>query len=229
MQLKVVSSNKYTSCERIFLVTLLRTFLLPQARARKCYQGTFKKSVLANQFPDLKIDLKNLTDLLFDCKVFCAWSDENNVVLNESGQFFIRLSEQAHERIRITMDPLILLRLYALSDIALQHLFNEIYAPRSKYIRIALNLLNAPTGTEVFSSGDIQNQFALSTNAARKSFLNRMDNLQQHLLDTGLFDELNITIGYRKAPGKPVESIQFTWSYKKIPPAVPCTFEMRVP
>ena len=229
MQLKVVFSNKYTSCERIFLVTLLRTFLLPQARSRKYYQGTFKKSVLANQFPDLKIDLKNLTDLLLDCKVFCAWSDENNVVLNESGQFFIRLSEQEHERIRITINPLILLRLYALSDIALQHLFNEIYAPRSKYTRIALNLLNAPAGTEVFSSGDIQNQFALSTNAARKSFLNRIDNLQQHLLDTGLFDKLHITIGYRKAPGKPVESIQFTWSYKKIPPAMPCTFEIRVP
>lgn len=224
MQLKVVFSNKYTSCERIFLVTLLRTFLLPQARSQKYYHGTFKKSVLANQFPDLKIDLKNLTDLLFDCKVFCAWSDENNVVLNESGQFFIRLSEQEHERIRITINPLILLRLYALSDIALQHLFNEIYAPRSKYTRIALNLLNAPAGTEVFSSGDIQNQFALSTTAAWKSFVHRTDSLQQHLLDTGLFDKLNVTIGYRKAPGKPIESIQFTWSYKKIPPAVPCTF-----
>lgn len=224
MQLKVVFSNKYTSCERIFLVTLLRTFLLPQARSRKYYQGTFKKSVLANQFPDLKIDLKNLTDLLLDCKVFCAWSDENNVVLNESGQFFIRLSEQEHERIRITMNPLILLRLYALSDIALQHLFNEIYAPRSKYTRIALNLLNAPAGTEVFSSGDIQNQFALSTTAAWKSFMHRTDFLQQHLLDTGLFDKLNITIGYRKAPGKPVESIRITWSYKKALQAVPCTF-----
>lgn len=224
MQPAVIFPNNYTPCERIFFVTLLRTFLVPQARSQKYYQGTFKKSVLANQFPGLKIDLKNLTDLLFDCKVFCAWSDENNVVLNESGQFFIRLSEQEHERIRITMNPLILLRLYALSDIALQHLFNEIYAPRSKYTRIALNLLNAPAGTEVFSSGDIQDQFALSTNAARKSFLNRIDNLQQHLLDTGLFDKLHITIGYRKAPGKPVESIQFTWSYKKIPPAVPCTF-----
>lgn len=224
MQLKVVFSNKYTPCERIFLVTLLRTFLLPQARSRKCYQLTFKKTVLTNQFPDRKIDLKNLADLLLGCKVFCVMSDENNVVLNESGQFFIRLSEQEHERIRITMDPLTLFRLYDLSDIALQHLFNEIYAPQSKYTRIALNLLNAPAGTEVFSSGDIQNQFALSTMAAWKSFLNRIDNLQQHLLDTGLFDKLHITIGYRKAPGKPVESIQFTWSYKKIPPAVPCTF-----
>lgn len=224
MQLKVVFPNKYTPRERIFLVTLLRTFLLPQVRSRKCYQGTFKESTLADFFPDREIDLKNLTDLLLGCKVFCVGSDENNVALNESGQFFIRLSEQPHERIRITMDPRILLRLHALSDIALQHLFNEIYAPRSKYTRIALNLLNAPAGTEVFSSGDIQNQFALSTNAARKSFLNRIDNLQQHLLDTGLFDKLNITIGYRKAPGKPVESIQFTWSYKKIPPAMSCTF-----
>lgn len=224
MQLKVVFPNKYTPRERIFLVTLLRTFLLPQARSRKYYQGTFKKSVLANQFPDLKIDLKKLTDLLFDCKVFCAWSDENNVVLNESGQFFIRLSEQEHERIRITINPLILLRLYALSDIALQHLFNEIYAPRSKYTRIALNLLNAPAGTEVFSSGDIQNQFALSTTAAWKSFVHRTDSLQQHLLDTGLFDKLNVTIGYRKAPGKPVEAIRIAWSYKNIPPVVPCTF-----
>lgn len=224
MQLKVVFPNKYTPRERIFLVTLLRTFLLPQVRSRKCYQGTFKESTLADFFPDREIDLKNLTDLLLGCKVFCVGSDENNVALNESGQFFIRLSEQPHERIRITMDPRILLRLHALSDIALQHLFNEIYAPRSKYTRIALNLLNAPAGTEVFSSGDIQNQFALSTNAARKSFLNRIDNLQQHLLDTGLFDKLNITIGYRKAPGKPVESIQFTWSYKKIPLAVSCTF-----
>lgn len=224
MQLKVVFLNKYTPCERIFLVTLLRTFLLPQARSQKYYQGTFKKSVLANQFPGLKIDLKNLTDLLFDCKVFCTWSDENNVVLNESGQFFIRLSEQEHERIRITMNPLILLRLYALSDIALQHLFNEIYAPRSKYTRIALNLLNAPAGTEVFTSDNIQDQFALSTTAAWKSFVHRTHSLQQHLLDTGLFDKLHITIGYRKAPGKPVDSIQFTWSYKKISPAVPCTF-----
>lgn len=226
MQLKVIFSHKYTSCERIFIVTLLRTFLLSQVKSRKCYQLTFKKSVLANEFPDRKIDLQNLTDLLFGCKVFCAWSDENNVALNESGQFFIRLSEQPHERIRITMDPRILLRLYALSDIALQHLFNEIYAPRSKYTRIALNLLNVPTGTEVFSSGDIQNQFALSTTAAWKSFVHRTDYLQQHLLDTGLFDKLNITIGYRKAPGKPIESIQFTWSYKKIPPVVPCTFEI---
>lgn len=226
MQLKVVFPNKYTPRERIFLVTLLHTFLLPQVRSQKYYQGTFKESTLADFFPDREIDLKNLTDLLLGCKVFCVGSDENNVALNESGQFFIRLSEQPHEHIRITMDPRILLRLHALSDIALQHLFNEIYAPRSKYTRIALNLLNAPAGTEVFSSGDIQNQFALSTNAAWKSFLNRIDNLQQHLLDTGLFDKLHITIGYRKAPGKPVESIQFTWSYKKIPPAVPCTFEI---
>lgn len=224
MQLKVVFSNKYTSCERIFLVTLLRTFLLPQARSRKYYQGTFKKSALANQFPDLKIDLQNLTDLLLGCRVFCVGSDENNVALNESGQFFIRLSEQPHERIRITMDPRILLRLHALSDIALQHLFNEIYAPRSKYTRIALNLLNAPAGTEVFTSDNIQDQFALSTTAAWKSFVHRTHYLQQHLLDTGLFDKLNITIGYRKAPGKPVDSIQFTWSYKKITPAVACTF-----
>lgn len=226
MQLKVIFSHKYTSCERIFIVTLLHTFLLSQVRSRKCYQLTFKKSVLANEFPDRKIDLQNLTDLLFGCKVFCAGSDENNVALNESGQFFIRLSEQPHERIRITMDPRILLRLHALSDIALQRLFNEIYAPRSKYTRIALNLLNAPAGTEVFSSGDIQNQFALSTMAAWKSFVHRTDLLQQHLLDTGLFDKLNITIGYRKAPGKPVESIQIAWSYKKIPQAVACTFEI---
>lgn len=227
MQLKVIFSNKYTSCERIFLVTLLRIFLLPQARARKCYQGTFKKSVLANQFPDLKIDLKNLTDLLFDCRVFCAGSDENNVLKNESGQFFIRLSEQAHERIRITMDPLILFRLYALSDIALQRLFSQIYAPLSKHTQITLQLLNKPTGTLVFTAAAIRDQFHLSTAAAWKSFLHRIDNLQQHLLDTELFDELNITIGYnRKAPGKPVDSIQFTWSYKKIPPAVPCTFEI---
>lgn len=226
MQLKVIFSHKYTSCERIFIVTLLHTFLLSQVRSRKCYQLTFKKSVLANEFPDRKIDLQNLTDLLFGCKVFCAGSDENNVALNESGQFFIRLSEQEHERIRITMDPLTLFRLYDLSDIALQHLFNEIYAPRSKYTRIALNLLNAPAGTEVFSSGDIQNQFALSTMAAWKSFVHRTDLLQQHLLDTGLFDKLNITIGYRKAPGKPVESIQIAWSYKKIPQAVACTFEI---
>lgn len=224
MQLKVVFSNKYTPCERIFLVTLLRTFLLPQARSRKCYQLTFKKSVLTNQFPDRKIDLKNLTDLLFGCKVFCVGSDENNVVLNESGQFFIRLSEQEHERIRITMDPLTLFRLYDLSDSKLQHLFNEIYAPHSKHTQIALQLLNKPTGTLVFTAAAIRNQFDLSTNAAWKSFVHRIDNLQQHLLDTGLFDKLNITIGYRKAPGKPVDSIQFTWSYKKIPPAVPCTF-----
>lgn len=224
MQLKVVFPNKYTPCERIFLVTLLRTFLLPQAKSRKYYQGTFKKSALANQFPDLKIDLQNLTDLLLGCRVFCVGSDENNVALNESGQFFIRLSEQPHERIRITMDPRILLRLHALSDIALQHLFNEIYAPRSKYTRIALNLLNAPAGTEVFTSDNIQDQFALSTTAAWKSFVHRTHYLQQHLLDTGLFDKLNITIGYWKAPGKPVDSIQFTWSYKKITPAVACTF-----
>lgn len=224
MQLKVVFSNKYTSCERIFLVTLLRTFLLPQARSRKYYQGTFKKSVLANQFPDLKIDLKNLTDLLLDCKVFCAWSDENNVVLNESGQFFIRLSEQEHERIRITMNPLILLRLYALSDIALQRLFSQIYAPHSKHTQITLQLLNKPTGTLVFTAAAIRDQFHLQTTAAWKSFVHRTDCLQQHLLDTGLFDKLHITIGYRKAPGKPVESIQIAWSYKKIPPVVPCTF-----
>ena len=225
MQLKVIFSNKYTPCERIFLVTLLRTFLLPQARSRKCYQGTFKKSVLANQFPDRKIDLKNLADLLLGCKVFCVGSDENNVVLNESGQFFIRLSEQEHERIRITMDPLTLFRLYDLSDIALQHLFNEIYAPHSKHTQIALQLLNKPTGTLAFTSAAIRDQFHLSTAAAWKSFLHRTDNLQQHLLDTGLFDKLNITIGYnRKAPGKPVESIQIAWSYKKIPQAVPCTF-----
>ena len=226
MQLKVVFSNKYTSCERIFLVTLLRIFLLPQARARKCYQGTFKKSVLANQFPDLKIDLKNLTDLLFDCRVFCAGSDENNVLKNESGQFFIRLSEQAHERIRITMDPLILFRLYALSDIALQRLFSQIYAPLSKHTQITLQLLNKPTGTLVFTAAAIRDRFHLPTTAAWKSFVHRTDCLQQHLLDTGLFDRLNITIGYRKAPGKPVESIQIAWSYKKIPQAVPCTFEI---
>lgn len=82
-------------------------------------------------FPDREIDLKNLTDLLFGGKVFCVGSDENNVALNESGQFFIRLSEQPHERIRITMDPRILLRLHALSDIALQRLFSQIYAPHS--------------------------------------------------------------------------------------------------
>lgn len=227
MQLKVVFPNKYTPCERIFLVTLLRTFLLPQVRSRKCYQLTFKKSVLTNQFPDRKIDLKNLTDLLLGCKVFCAGSDENNVVLNESGQFFIRLSEQPHERIRITMDPRILLRLHTLSDIALQRLFSQIYAPHSKHTQITLQLLNKPTGTLVFTAAAIRDQFHLSTAASWKSFLHRTDNLQQHLLDTGLFDELNVTIGgYREAPGKPVDSIQFTWSYKKIPPAVPCTFEI---
>lgn len=224
MQLKVVFPNKYTPRERIFLVTLLRTFLLPQVRSRKYYQGTFKESTLADFFPDREIDLKNLTDLLLGCKVFCVGSDENNVALNESGQFFIRLSEQPHERIRITMDPRILLRLHALSDIALQHLFNEIYAPHSKHTQIALQLLNKPTGTLAFTSAAIRDQFHLSTAAAWKSFLHRTDNLQQHLLDTGLFDKLNITIGYRKAPGKPVETIQIAWSYKKIPLAVSCTF-----
>ena len=227
MQLKVVFSNKYTSCERIFLVTLLRTFLLPQARSRKYYQGTFKKSVLANQFPDLKIDLKNLTDLLFGCKVFCTGSDINNVLNESSGQFFIRLAIQENERIRITMDPFILSRLYALSDIALQRLFSQIYAPHSKHTQITLQLLNKPTGTLVFTAAAIRDQFHLSTAASWKSFLHRTDNLQQHLLDTGLFDKLNVTIGgYRKAPGKPVDSIQFTWSYKKISPAIPCTFEI---
>lgn len=216
--------HKYTSCERIFIVTLLRTFLLSQVRSRKCYQLTFKKSVLTNQFPDRKINLKNLTDLLFGCKVFCAGSDENNVVLNESGQFFIRLAIQENERIHITMDPLILLRLYALSDIALQHLFNEIYAPHSKHTQIALQLLNKPTGTLVFTAAAIRDQFHLSTVAAWKSFAHRTDSLQQHLLDTGLFDKLNVTIGYRKAPGKPVEAIRIAWSYKNIPPAVSCTF-----
>lgn len=227
MQLKVVFSNKYTPCERIFLVTLLRTFLLPQARSRKCYQGTFKKSVLANQFPDWEINLKNLTDLLFGCKVFCTGSDINNVLNESSGQFFIRLAIQENERIRITMDPLTLFRLYDLSDSKLQHLFNEIYAPHSKHTQITLQLLNKPTGTLVFTAAAIRDQFHLSTAASWKSFLHRTDNLQQHLLDTGLFDELNVTIGgYREAPGKPVDSIQFTWSYKKIPPAVPCTFEI---
>ena len=226
MQLKVVFPNKYTPRERIFLVTLLRTFLLPQVRSRKYYQGTFKESTLADFFPDREIDLKNLTDLLFDCKVFCAWSDENNVVLNESGQFFIRLSEQPHERIRITMDPRILLRLHALSDIALQRLFSQIYAPHSKHTQITLQLLNKPTGTLVFTAAAIRDQFHLSTAASWKSFVNRIDNLQQHLLDTGLFEKLNVTIGYRKAPGKPVEAIQIAWSYKKIPQAVPCTFEI---
>lgn len=224
MQLKVVFPNKYTPCERIFFVTLLRTFLLPQARSRKCYQLTFKKSVLTNQFPDRKIDRKNLTDLLFGCKVFCTGSDINNVPNEFSGQFFIRLAIQENERIRITMDPLILSRLYALSDIALQRLFNQIYAPHSKHTQITLQLLNKPTGTLVFTAAAIRDQFHLQTTAAWKSFVHRTDFLQQHLLDTGLFDKLNITIGYRKAPGKPIESIQFTWSYKKIPPAVPCTF-----
>lgn len=224
MQLKVVFPNKYTSCERLFLVTLLRTFLVPQARSQKCYQVTFKKSVLTNQFPDRKIDRKKLTDLLLGCKVFCTGIDINNVLNEFSGQFFIRLAIQENERIRITMDPLTLSRLYDLSDIALQHLFNEIYAPHSKHTQIALQLLNKPTGTLAFTSAAIRDQFHLSTAAAWKSFLHRTDNLQQHLLDTGLFDKLNITIGYRKAPGKPVDSIQFTWSYKKIPPTVPCTF-----
>ena len=227
MQLKVVFSNKYTPCERIFLVTLLRTFLLPQARSRKCYQGTFKKSVLANQFPDSEINLKNLTDLLLGCKVFCTGSDINNVLNESSGQFFIRLAIQENERIRITMDPLTLFRLYDLSDSKLQHLFNEIYAPHSKHTQITLQLLNKPTGTLVFTAAAIRDQFHLSTTASWKSFLHRTDNLQQHLLDTGLFDKLSVTIGgYRKSPGKPVDSIQFTWSYKKIPPAVPCTFEI---
>lgn len=227
MQLKVVFPNKYTSRERIFLVTLLRTFLLPQVRSRKCYQGTFKESTLADFFPDREIDLKNLTDLLLGGKVFCVGSDENNVALNESGQFFIRLSEQPHERIRITMDPRILLHLHALSDIALQRLFSQIYAPHSKHTQITLQLLNKPTGTLVFTAAAIRDQFHLSTAASWKSFVNRIDNLQQHLLDTGLFDKLNVTIGgYRKAPGKPVDSIQFTWSYKKISPAIPCTFEI---
>ena len=226
MQLKVVFLNKYTPRERILLVTLLRTFLLPQFRSRKCYQGTFKESTLADFFSDRKIDLKNLTDLLLGCKVFCVGSDENNVALNESGQFFIRLSEQPHERIRITMDPRILLRLHALSDIALQRLFSQIYAPHSKHTQITLQLLNKPAGTLVFTAAAIRNQFHLQTTAAWKSFVHRIDNLQQHLLDTGLFDKLNITIGYRKAPGKPVEAIQIAWSYKKIPQAVPCTFEI---
>lgn len=224
MQLKVIFSHKYTSCERIFIVTLLRTFLLSQVGSRKCYQLTFKKTVLTNQFPDRKIDRKNLTDLLFGCKVFCTGSDINNVLNESSGQFFIRLAIQENERIRITMDPFILSRLYALSDIALQHLFNEIYAPHSKHTQIALQLLNKPTGTLAFTSAAIRDQFDLSTTAAWKSFVHRTGVLQQHLLDTGLFDKLNITIGYRKAPGKPVDSIQFTWSYKKIPPAVTCTF-----
>lgn len=225
MQLKVVFSNKYTPRERIFLVTLLRTFLLPQARSRKCYQLTFKKSVLANEFPDRKIDLQNLTDLLLGCKVFCTGDDINNVPNESSGQFFIRLAIQENERIRITMDPLILSRLYALSDIALQRLFSQIYAPHSKHTQITLQLLNKPTGTLVFTAAAIRDQFHLQTTAAWKSFVHRTHSLQQLLLDTGLFDKLNITIGYRKAPGKPVDSIQFTWSYKKISPAVPCTFE----
>jgi hypothetical protein len=226
MQLKVVFSNKYTPCERIFLVTLLRTFLLPQARSRKCYQGTFKKSVLANQFPDWEINLKNLTDLLFGCKVFCTGSDINNVLNESSGQFFIRLAIQENERIRITMDPLTLFRLYDLSDSKLQHLFNEIYAPHSKHTQITLQLLNKPTGTLVFTAAAIRDQFHLSTAAAWKSFVNRIDNLQQHLLDTGLFDKLNVTYSFRKAPGKPVDLIRIDWSYKKIPPAIPCTFDI---
>lgn len=126
------------------------------------------------------------------------------------------------------MDPRILFRLYDLSDIALQHLFNEIYAPHSKHTQIALQLLNKPTGTLVFTSVAIRDQFHLSTTAAWKSFVHRTHSLQQHLLDTGLFDKLNITTGYRKAPGKPVDSIQFTWSYKKISSAVPCTFEFEI-
>lgn len=226
MQLKVIFSHKYTSRERIFLVTLLRIFLLPQARSRKCYQLTFKKTVLTSQFPDRKIDRKNLTDLLFGCKVFCTGSDINNVLNESSGQFFIRLAIQENERIRITMDPFILSRLYALSDIALQRLFNQIYAPHSKHTQIALQLLNKPTGTLVFTAAAIRDQFHLQTTAAWKSFVHRTDFLQQHLLDTGLFEKLNVTIGYRKAPGKPVESIQFTWSYKKIPQAVQCTFQI---
>lgn len=226
MQLKVVFPNKYAPRERIFLVTLLRTFLLSQVRSRKCYQGTFKESTLADFFPDREINLKNLTDLLLGCKVFCVGSDENNVALNESGQFFIRLSEQPHERIRITMDPRILLRLHALSDIALQRLFSQIYAPHSKHTQITLQLLNKPTGTLVFTAAAIRDHFHLSTTAAWKSFVNRIDNLQQHLLDTGLFDKLNVTYSYKKAPGKPVDSIQIAWSYKKIPQAVACTFEI---
>ena len=224
MQLKVVFPNKYTPRERIFLVTLLRTFLLPQVRSRKCYQGTFKESTLADFFPDREIDLKNLTDLLLGCKVFCTGDDINNVPNESSGQFFIRLAIQGNERIRITMDPRILFRLYDLSDIALQHLFNEIYAPHSKHTQIALQLLNKPTGTLVFTAAAIRDQFHLSTTAAWKSFVHRTDSLQQHLLDTGLFEKLNVTIGYRKVPGKPVEAIQIAWSYKKIPQAVPCTF-----
>lgn len=220
MQLKVVFPNKYTSCERIFLVTLLRTFLLPQARSQKYYQGTFKKSTLADFFPDREINLKNLTDLLLGCKVFCTGDDINNVLNEFSGQFFIRLAIQENERIRITMDPFILSRLYALSDIALQRLFSQIYAPHSKHTQITLQLLNKPTGTLVFTTAAIRDQFHLSTTAAWKSFVHRTDCLQQHLLDTGLFDKLHITIDYRKAPGKPVESIQIAWSYKKIPPAV---------
>ena len=124
------------------------------------------------------------------------------------------------------MDPRILLRLHALSDIALQRLFSQIYAPHSKHTQITLQLLNKPAGTLVFTAAAIRNQFHLQTTAAWKSFVHRIDNLQQHLLDTGLFDKLNITIGYRKAPGKPVEAIQIAWSYKKIPQAVSCTFEI---
>lgn len=224
MQLKVIFPHKYTSCERLFLVTLLRTFLVPQARSQKCYQVTFKKSVLTNQFPDRKIDRKNLIDLLFGCKVFCTGIDINNVLNEFSGQFFIRLAIQENERIRITMDPFILSRLYALSDIALQRLFSQIYAPHSKHTQITLQLLNKPTGTLVFTTAAIRDQFHLSTTAAWKSFVHRTDSLQQHLLDTGLFDKLNVTIGYRKAPGKPVEAIRIAWSYKNIPLVVPCTF-----
>jgi hypothetical protein len=226
MQLKVVFPNKYTPCERIFLVTLLRTFLLPQTKSLKCYQLTFKKSVLINQFPDRKIDLKNLADLLLGCKVFCTGNDINNVLNESFGQFFIRLAIQGNERIRITMDPRTLFRLYDLSDIALQRLFSQIYAPHSKHTQITLQLLNKPTGTLVFTAAVIRDQFHLSTTAAWKSFVHRTDSLQQHLLDTGLFEKLNVTIGYRKAPGKPVEAIQIAWSYKKISQAVPCTFEI---
>lgn len=225
MQLKVVFLNKYTPRERVFLVTLLRTFLLPQAKSRKYYQGTFKKSTLADFFPDREINLHKLTDLLFGCKVFCTGSDINNVLNESSGQFFIRLAIQENERIRITMDPFILSRLYALSDIALQRLFSQIYAPHSKHTQITLQLLNKPAGTLVFTAAAIRDQFHLQTAAAWKSFVHRTDLLQQHLLDTELFDKLSVTIGgYRKAPGKPVESIQIAWSYKKILPAVSCIF-----
>lgn len=225
MQPAVIFPNNYTSCERIFFVTLIRTFLLPQARSRKCYQGTCRISTLTDQFPDREFDLHKLANLLLGGKIFFTKGNENNG-LNEFGQFFIHLSVQGNERMLITMNPLVLFRLYALSNIELQHLFNQIYAPHSKHTQIALQLLNKPTGTLVFTAAAIRDHFHLSTTAAWKSFVNRIDNLQQHLLDTGLFDKLHITIGYRKAPGKPVDSIQFTWSYKKIPPAVPCTFEI---